>query len=99
MQRTAAVPQTLSAFVVWFAIAATAAVLVRLIDPPAVAGADVATTRELGLWLGTLATVGVFAAGWKSMRDKRFPRAMRPNLKVETITTPPPDGERSDATG
>lgn len=98
MQRTAAVPQTVAAFVVWFAVVGVAAVLVRLINPPAVAGGDVATTREVGLWLGTLAAAGIFAAGWKSMRDKSFPRAMRPNLNVETIVTPTPDGERSDAT-
>jgi hypothetical protein len=55
------------------------------------------TTREIGAWIGTLAVLAVGVGGWRSMRDKRFPRAMRPNLHIETITVPTPEGERQDA--
>jgi hypothetical protein len=104
VQRTAAVPQTLASFVVWFAIVAVVVALIRVVSLPDVAGVDASgnaiadTTREIGVWIGLLGAVGVFLASWNSMRDKRFPRAMRPNLKVETIATPTPDGERRDAT-
>lgn len=105
MQRTAAVPQTTSAFVVWFALFGTIWALIRLAIPPDVAGVDASgspladTTREIGVWLGLAAMLGVFLTGWKSMRDKRFPQALRPNLNVETIATPTPDGERRDSAG
>jgi hypothetical protein len=114
-QRTAAVPQTVAAFVVWLAIVAVIVALIRLANPPGLTiyaplesggnldppliGEETDATRELGLWLGVAAALGIFAAGWKSMRDKRFPRAMRPNLKVETIATPSPEGDRRDAAG
>jgi hypothetical protein len=114
-QRTSSLPQTVSAFVVWFGIAAMVAALVRLIDPPGLTlyapaenggnletpliGTEVATTREIGVWLGFVAVAAVFAGGWKSMRDKHFPQSMRPLLRVETIATPTPDGERRDTAG
>jgi hypothetical protein len=91
MQRTAAVPQSMAAFVVWMSLPALILVLIRLLDPPGSAG------REVGVWLATGAVLAIFASGWRSMRDKRFPRALRPNLHVKTIATPAPDGERRDA--
>jgi hypothetical protein len=94
MQRTAAVPQTVSAFVVWMGVVAVIVALIRVLNTP-----DGASSREIGVWIGLLGSAGVFLAGWNSMRDKRFPRALRPNLKVETIATPAPDGERRDAAG
>jgi hypothetical protein len=121
MQRTTAVPQTLSAFVVWVALFASILALIRLLSPPgadslggaigfegaflkrSLGGASASfddvfsTTREIGAWIGTLATLAILACGWRSMRDKRFPRALRPNLRIETIPAPAPDGERSDA--
>jgi hypothetical protein len=46
------------------------------------------TTREIGAWIGTFAAVAIFAGGWRSMRDGRFPLALRPNLRVETVPAP-----------
>ena len=117
MQRTAAVPQSMAAFVVWMSLLAAILVLIRLLDEPsfgpvvetahlnrAVGGDAVAViertpdvTREIGLWLATGAVFAIFWSGWRSMRDKRFPRALRPNLHVTTIATPAPDGEHRDA--
>jgi hypothetical protein len=121
MQRTIAVPQTLSAFVVWIGLIASILALFRLLSPPGVnsigdainlegafltrslggAGASLddilSVTREIGAWLGTAAVLAALAGGWKSMRDKRFPAALRPRLRVETIGTPSAEGERRDA--
>jgi hypothetical protein len=120
-QRTIAVPQALSAFIVWIALFAGILLLIRLLSPPGVeslggavgvdgafltrsvggAGASLddflSVTREFGAWLATAAVLGIGVGGWRSMRDKRFPRALRPNLRIETIPTPAPGGERSDA--
>jgi hypothetical protein len=95
-QRTAPVAQTYVAFLVWFAVVATILALVRLLSPPEVApGAD--TSREIGVWLGAVEAIALFVGAWKGMRDRSFPRAMRPRLDIEVIPTPSPDGERRDA--
>jgi hypothetical protein len=46
-------------------IVATLLVLFRLLDPPGTA------SREVGLYLGLLAALGVAAAAWRSMADER----------------------------
>src|SRR3954447_8540194 len=71
-QRTAAVPQAWTAFIMVFALVAMILALLRLIDPP-VSGLD----REAGVWLGTAAAVALFFFNARSMGDTRFPRAMR----------------------
>jgi hypothetical protein len=121
MQRTIAVPQALSAFVVWVTLFASIFAIVRLLSPPGAAalgdalGVDVdflgrsfggagasadevfSTTREIGAWIATIAVLAALVGGWKSMRDKHFPAAMRPNLRIETIPAPSADGESRDA--
>ena len=46
-------------------IIATLLVLFRLLDPPGTA------SREVGLYLGLLAALGVATAAWRSMADER----------------------------
>jgi hypothetical protein len=110
-QRTAAVPQaTASAFVVPAGVvAAILALLALFFEPglepfgvhPGASGGTIgppAVTREIGLWIGTLAALCLFGFGWKAMRDKRFPDAMRPKLEVQRQPAPTPEGERREAT-
>jgi hypothetical protein len=94
-QRTASVPQTFVALLVWIATAGLIVALFRLASPPEVlTGAE--TTREIGVWIGAVEVLAVVFGAWRSMRDKSFPAAMRPRLDVETIPTPTADGERLD---
>jgi cytochrome bd-type quinol oxidase subunit 2 len=91
-QRTAAVPQALIAVTVLIAVPVAILLLFRLLDPP---GGD-GVTREVGAWLGLASMAALLVFGWRSMSDKRFPTVMRPRLKVATLPTPTPDGERRD---
>jgi hypothetical protein len=58
-------PITATAFVALGGVVAVLLVLLRLLDPPGSA------SRELGLYLGLLAALGVAAAAWRSMADER----------------------------
>ena len=90
-QRTAAVPQAWTALIMLVVVPAIVAVAFRLINLP-----GEGLERELGAWLGALATLAVFACNYRSMADSSFPRAMRPRLDVATIPAPTADGERRD---
>ena len=90
-QRTAAIPQAVSSSLAPLLLVAVVLAVIRLLDLPG--GAD---AREAGVWIGTVATLALFAFDAKSMRDKRFPAVMRPTLNIDTIPTPAPDGTRRD---
>lgn len=91
IQRTAAVPQAWTALIMLVVVPAIIVVAFRLINLP-----GEGLERELGAWLGAIATLAVFACNYRSMADSSFPRAMRPRLDVATIPTPTADGERRD---
>jgi hypothetical protein len=90
-----AVPLALESLVALLALVGTILVLIRVLNLP-----GEADSREIGLWLGLLATLGVFAAGMIGMRDeRRSPRGRHTDLsgvpvagppQVETVTSPPP---------
>jgi hypothetical protein len=90
-QRTAAVPQAMSAGIIWVLLVAAVLAVTRLLDPPF----DDAS-RAAGAWLATIAALALVAFDIKAMRDKRFPAAMRPRLDIETIPAPAADGTRRD---
>jgi hypothetical protein len=90
-QRTAAIPQALASSIAPLLLVAAVLAVIRLLNVP-----GEADTREVGMWIGTLAALGLFGFDAKSMRDKRFPAVMRPSLTVETIPTPAGDGARRD---
>jgi hypothetical protein len=58
-------PITATALTTLGGIVATLLVLFRLLDPPG------AAPREIGLYLGLLAAVGVAVAAWRAMADER----------------------------
>ena len=49
--------------------------------------------REVGVWLGALASVGLSVSTWRALLDETFPEAMRPHLEVEVLPAPPPDAK------
>jgi hypothetical protein len=91
MQRTAAVPQAFASTIIWVLIVAAILAVIRLINPPA-AG----VSRDAGVWIAAIAALALLALDSKSMRDKRFPAAMRPQLDIETVPAPAADGTRAD---
>lgn len=89
-QRTAAVPQVMTALLISVVFVAAILTVFRLIDPP------VDGDRAIGAWLGTTAVLALFFLDYRSMADRTFPHAMRPRLEVEVVPTPTPDGQRRD---
>jgi hypothetical protein len=77
-QRVPAVPIALAAIVTLVGLIGVVLVLIRLADVPA--GFD---GRELGVWLGLVAAIGITAGGAIAMRDERLS----------------PDGGHTDLTG
>src|SRR3954454_14905525 len=90
-QRTAAIPQALASSIAPVLLVAAVLAVIRLLNLP-----GAADSRDAGVWIGTLAALALFAFDAKSMRDKRFPAAMRPSLTIETLPAPAPDGTRQD---
>ena len=90
-QRTAALSQSVAAFVMLLAVPAAILAVVRLLNLP-----GDGLSREAGVWIGTAAALGLCAFCYRSVADTRFPRAMRPRLDVEVVPTPAPDGTRGD---
>lgn len=88
-QRTAAMQQTMSGLLLLVAGIATLFVLFRLLNLPGEHG----VTREIGVWLGALASIGLTVATWRSLLDETFPEAMRPHVEVEVLPAPPPDAK------
>jgi hypothetical protein len=77
-QRVPAVPIALSAIVTLVGMIGVVLVLIRLAGTP-----DGFDGRELGVWLGLLAAIGIVAGGAVAMRDERLS----------------PDGSHTDLTG
>jgi hypothetical protein len=87
-QRSPAVAQAISSLTTPFAFVAAVVVVVKVLSLP-----DGADEREVGLWLGLVATLGVLAGAWRSMGDQSFPRAVAPNVEVTPLPAPKPRSE------
>jgi hypothetical protein len=111
LDRSQAVPTALASLLTYVALLALALVLYRVISPPdhlqsATPGRPTGyipsgdPSREVGLWIGLAATVGVLAGALAALRDDRFPRAVREQSRVEvrTLPTPPPGGAGESGT-
>lgn len=89
-QRGVAIPVAAGSLTTLVAVFATLLVLFRLLFVPeaefgdlSLGGQqpDVESTRALGVYLGLLATAGIAAGGWLSMRDEGF--GLRPGPGIE----------------
>jgi hypothetical protein len=98
-QRTAAVPIAMITMVAWVGVVAFVWLLVRVLSAP---GDE--STREVGLWLGLAATVGILVGAYAGMRDESpalgepapHQASDRPP-SVEPETLPPPEPAASGA--
>jgi hypothetical protein len=89
-QRSPAVPQAVGALTVPIAFVAAVAVVVQALSLPEGAGA-----REIGLWLGIVATLGVLLGAWRSIGDQSFPRGASARVEVTPLPAPKPRSEPS----
>jgi hypothetical protein len=87
-QRAPAVAQALSALTVPVALAASVLVVIYTFSIP-----HGATGREVGLWLGLVAAIGVLLGAWRSMGDQSFPATARPKVEVTPLPAPKPRSE------
>jgi hypothetical protein len=87
-QATPAVPQTVSQLAAPFAFVAAILVVVRVLDLP-----GAVDSREIGLWLGALATFGVLIGTWRSIGDQSFPRGVSKQVEVTPLPAPKPRSE------
>jgi hypothetical protein len=93
--RVPAVPLALESLTALFGLLGLVLVLFRVLNLPGEADG-----REVGLWLGLLATLGVFAGGMIGMRDERRSRRGRhtdlsgvpvgSQPEIETLPAPRP---------
>jgi hypothetical protein len=102
-QRSPAVPQAVGALTVPVALVAAILVLLRLLDVPgwesvfqgegaylssASGGPEV--TREIGLYIGVVAALGVVVGAWRSIGDQSFPREVTEEVEVTPLPAPKP---------
>jgi hypothetical protein len=87
-QRSAAVPQTVGQLAVPVAFVAAVAVVIQALSLPV--GAD---SREVGLWVGIAAALGVLVGAWRSIGDQSFPKGASPKVEVTPLPAPKPRSE------
>jgi cytochrome b subunit of formate dehydrogenase len=111
-QRSAAVPQAIGALTVPVAFIAAILVVIRLIDLPGwesvfqngegvylnsnLGGPQVG--REIGLYIGVVATLGVLIGAWRSIGDQRFPKGASAQVEVTPLPAPKPRDEPAGET-
>ena len=91
-QRVPAVPIALSAIVTLVGMIGVVLVLIRLADAP-----DGFDGREVGVWLGLVAAIGVVAGGALAMRDERLSPGGSHTDLTGRPTAAPPEIERIQA--
>jgi hypothetical protein len=84
-QRSAAVPQTVGSLTVPVAFVAAIVVLIKALSLP-----DGADGREVGLYVGIVATLGVLIGAWRSIGDQSFPKGASPEVEVTPLPAPKP---------
>jgi hypothetical protein len=82
-QRSPAVPQSVGALTVPIALIASVLVVIKALALPA--GAE---GREIGLWIGLVAVVGVLIGAWRSIGDQSFPKGASPKVEVTPLPAP-----------
>jgi hypothetical protein len=83
--RVPAVPLALESLVALLGLIALILVLVRVLNLPGDADG-----REIGLWLGLIATLAIFGGGMIGMRDeRRSPQGRHTDLTGVPVSSPP----------
>ena len=106
-QTQVGLPVAASAVVAGLGILSVVLVLYRIIDTPGDLGAagaflDVDVTREIGVWLGLLAAIGVAYGGWRAMQEEgtsfseQADRFSAPD-EGPGVTPPPPPSSPSSS--
>ncbi len=91
--RTQAVPVAIGSLLVLVGLVATVWVAIRTASPPG--GLD----RKAGVWVGLAACLGITLSALASIRDERFPRAVRDAAGVEAPVHPAPPRESTGEPG
>ena len=85
MHRVPALPLALESLIGLFGVLGVILVLIRVLNLP-----DEADSRDIGLWLGFLATIGITAGALVGMRDeRRSPRGRHTDLTGFPVSSPP----------
>jgi hypothetical protein len=87
-QRSAAVPQATGGLAVPVAFVAAVLVVIRVLSLP-----EGAEAREIGLWIGVAATLGVLVGAWRSIGDQSFPAGVTAEVEVTPLPAPKPRSE------
>jgi hypothetical protein len=83
--RVPALPLALESLVALFGVLGVILVLIRVLNLP-----GEADSRDIGLWLGFLATVGITGGALIGMRDeRRSPRGRHTDLTGVPVSSPP----------
>src|SRR4051812_42503118 len=84
-QRSAAMPVSVASLTVPVAFVASILVIIKLLSLP-----DGADGREIGLYIGLVATLGVLIGAWRSIGDQSFPRGTSARVDVTPLPAPKP---------
>jgi hypothetical protein len=84
-QRSSAVPQAVGALTVPVAFVAAILVVIKALSLP-----DGADGREVGLYVGIAATLGVLIGAWRSIGDQSFPKGASARVEVTPLPAPKP---------
>lgn len=84
---TTPVPIALDALVALSGIVATVLAGIRVLDAPGDDG------RDVGLWIGLAAAVGIAVGGWIAMRDERLSKSGETTDATGRPVPPPPEIE------
>ena len=93
VHRTQAVPMAIGSLLVLVGLVAAVWVAIRTASPPGGRG------RDAGVWIGLAACLGVVVSAIASVRDRRFPRAVRESARAEATVHPAPPRDRPGQAG
>jgi hypothetical protein len=84
-QRSPSMGQATGALTVPLAFVAAIVVAIKVLSLP-----DGADGREIGLYIGVAATLGVLVGAWRSIGDQSFPKGASARVEVTPLPAPKP---------
>ena len=94
--RAQAVPVAIGSLLVLVGLVASLWLAIRVAAPPDVGRGD--TDREAGAWIGLACCLGAALSALWSIRDQRFPGAVRDAARVDVTPLPAPPREGAGRT-